>query len=79
MQKTIDERVKECIEMQYRVDVKRIKNTDNFTTDLGGDSLDHVELIMAVENEFEIEIPDDDEIKLNTVIEFIEYVRKNAK
>lgn len=78
MKKSVEERVKGCVVDQYGVAPSQIKDTDNLEHDLGGDSLDHVELIMALEEEFSFEIPDEGAEKLITVGDFIEYVKKNA-
>ncbi|TRZ90315.1 MAG: acyl carrier protein, partial [Rhodocyclaceae bacterium] len=56
-----------------------IKNESNFVDDLGADSLDTVELVMALEEEFECEIPDEDAEKITTVQQAIDYVNANIK
>ena len=56
-----------------------IKNDSSFVDDLGADSLDTVELVMALEEEFETEIPDEEAEKITTVQQAIDYVSKNAK
>ena len=71
----IAERVKKVIENQLGVDESEVTETASFTNDLGADSLDNVELIMAFEKEFEIEIPDDDASeKIATVGDAIRYI-----
>ena len=64
----------ELIVEQLDADVKNISNDDSFMDDLGADSLDTVELIMAFEEEFDIEIPDEDAEKIRTVGDVIEYL-----
>ena len=60
--------------------LKKISLTDaSFVDDLGADSLDTVELVMALEEEFECEIPDDEAEKITTVQQAIDYVEKNAR
>ena len=67
-------KVIELIVEQLEADVKNISNDDSFMDDLGADSLDTVELIMAFEEEFDIEIPDEDAEKIRTVGDVIEYL-----
>ncbi|MBB17021.1 acyl carrier protein [Candidatus Poribacteria bacterium] len=67
-------KVIELIVEQLDADVKNISNDDSFMDDLGADSLDTVELIMAFEEEFDIEIPDEDAEKIRTVGDVIEYL-----
>ena len=57
---------------------EEIANDASFVDDLGADSLDTVELVMALEEEFECEIPDDEAEKITTVQQAIDYVQKNA-
>lgn len=63
---------------QLGVNEAEIKNESSFVNDLGADSLDTVELVMALEEEFECEIPDEQAEKINTVQEAIDYVASNA-
>ena len=77
---TIFERVKEIIVEQLGVDDKEVVLSANFVDDLGADSLDLVELIMSLEEEFsdssqKIEIPDDDAEKILTVQDAVDYIR----
>jgi len=72
----IAEKVKKIIEEQLMVDEGEITEDATFIDDLGADSLDVVEMIMELEDEFGIEIPDEDAEKITTVGEAIEYIRK---
>ncbi len=63
----IENRIKKIISDQLNVKLEDIKNEKSFTNDLGADSLDVIELIMALEEEFDIEISDDEAEKINTV------------
>ncbi|MDO9214782.1 MAG: acyl carrier protein [Methylococcales bacterium] len=73
----IEERVKKIVAEQLGVK-EEIANDASFVDDLGADSLDTVELVMALEEEFECEIPDEDAEKITTVQQAIDYVTKNA-
>ena len=73
----IDERVKSIVVKQLGVKEDDIKNESKFIDDLGADSLDTVELVMALEEEFETEIPDEEAEKITTVQEAIDYLTKN--
>ncbi len=73
----IDERVKSIVVKQLGVKEDEIKNESKFIDDLGADSLDTVELVMALEEEFETEIPDEEAEKITTVQEAIDYINKN--
>ena len=75
----IQERVKNIIVEQLGVEAVQVKPEAQFVNDLGADSLDTVELIMALEEEFDIEIPDDKAEKIKTVGEAISYIEANAK
>lgn len=70
----IEQRVKEAVAEQLGLDASTIKNESSFMEDLGADSLDIVELVMALENEFDITIPDDDSNAITTVQAAIDYV-----
>ncbi len=70
----IDERVKKVIAEQLSVDISKIIPEASFVEDLGADSLDTVELVMALEEECGIEIPDEDSHKMLTVQDAIDYV-----
>ena len=73
-EKTIEEKVKEIIVDQLGVDAKEVNQEASFIDDLGADSLDTVELVMAFEEEFDIEITDDDAEKILTVKDAIAYI-----
>jgi acyl carrier protein len=70
----IEERVKKIIIEQLGVDEAEVKNESSFVEDLGADSLDTVELVMALEEEFDTEIPDEEAEKITTVQAAIDYV-----
>ncbi|MFQ3172356.1 MAG: acyl carrier protein [Oleispira sp.] len=70
----IEERVKKIVIEQLGVKEEEVKSTSSFVNDLGADSLDTVELVMALEEEFETEIPDEDAEKLTSVQEAIDYI-----
>jgi len=74
----IFEKVKEIIADQLGVDVAEISSDARFIEDLGADSLDLVELIMALEEEFDLEIPDEDAEKISTVGDAVEYIKNNS-
>lgn len=74
-----EERVKKIIVDQLGVDEKEVTNEASFINDLGADSLDTVELVMALEEEFDIEIPDEDAEKITTVGEAIGYIEKRMQ
>ena len=69
------EKVKDIIIEQLGVDEEEIKMEASFIDDLGADSLDIVELIMAIEEEFDLEIPDKDAEKITTVGDAVEYIK----
>ncbi|MDY6828035.1 MAG: acyl carrier protein [Pseudomonadota bacterium] len=71
---SIEERVKKIICEQLGVKEEEVVNQASFVEDLGADSLDTVELVMALEDEFETEIPDEDAENITTVQEAIDYV-----
>ncbi|MBK8325836.1 MAG: acyl carrier protein [Moraxellaceae bacterium] len=75
----IEERVKKIVAEQLGVKLEDVKNESSFVDDLGADSLDTVELVMALEEEFETEIPDEEAEKINTVQAAIDYVTANTK
>lgn len=70
----IEERVKKIVAEQLGVKLEEITNNSSFVEDLGADSLDTVELVMALEEEFETEIPDEEAEKITKVQEAIDYV-----
>ncbi|MCK9236679.1 acyl carrier protein [Thiopseudomonas acetoxidans] len=76
---TIEERVKKIVAEQLGVKVEEVTNSASFVDDLGADSLDTVELVMALEEEFETEIPDEQAEKITTVQEAIDYVTAHAQ
>lgn len=71
---TIEERVKKIVVEQLGVPEEEVTNEASFVDDLGADSLDTVELVMALEEAFECEIPDEDAEKITTVQQAINYV-----
>lgn len=73
------EKVKEIIVEQLGVDANEVTEKASFIDDLGADSLDTVELVMAFEEEFDIEIPDEDAEKLTTVGEAMKYLEDKLK
>jgi acyl carrier protein len=75
----VDEKVKQIIVEQLGVDEGEVTANASFVDDLGADSLDTVELVMAFEEAFEIEIPDEDAEKIRTVQDAVDYVGKHAK
>ena len=74
-----EQRVKEIITEQLGVSADQVTPDASFIDDLGADSLDQVELVMALEEEFEIEIPDEDAEKMTTVRDAVESLRKHVK
>ncbi|RDE24718.1 acyl carrier protein [Motiliproteus coralliicola] len=74
---TIEERVKKIVAEQLGVKEEEVTSEASFVEDLGADSLDTVELVMALEEEFETEIPDEEAEKITTVKLAIEYVEAN--
>ncbi len=75
----IVERVKKIVAEQLGVNEGDIKNESSFVDDLGADSLDTVELVMALEEEFECEIPDDQAEKITTVQQAVDFILANKK
>ena len=75
----IEERVIKMVAEQLGVKEEDVKTTSSFVEDLGADSLDTVELIMALEEEFDAEIPDEDAEKITTVQNAIDYALANQK
>ncbi|MDX9994257.1 MAG: acyl carrier protein [Rhodocyclaceae bacterium] len=75
----IEQRVKKIVAEQLGVNEADIKNDSSFVDDLGADSLDTVELVMALEEEFECEIPDEEAEKITTVQQAVDYVNNNLK
>jgi len=77
--KTIEEKVKDIIVEQLGVNPEQVTPQASFIEDLGADSLDIVELVMAFEEEFSVEVPDEDAEKLQTVGDVINYIKERAK
>ena len=73
----IAERVATIVSNQLDVEKDKVKPETSFINDLGADSLDIVELVMELEEEFDMSIPDEDAEKIRTVGEAVEYIRKN--
>lgn len=76
---TVEERVKKIVAEQLGVKEGEVTNDASFVDDLGADSLDTVELVMALEDEFETEIPDEEAEKITTVQLAIDYVKSHSK
>ena len=76
---SVEERVKQIIVEQLGVDEAEVTPTASFVDDLGADSLDQVELVMAFEEAFGIAVPDEDAEKMTTVKDAIEYIDKHSK
>ncbi|MFP4473010.1 MAG: acyl carrier protein [Candidatus Omnitrophota bacterium] len=74
----VDEKIRSIIAEQLGVKVEEAKPAASFIDDLGADSLDTVELIMALEEEFNIEIPDEDAEKMTTVGDAIKYIEEKS-
>lgn len=73
-----ENKVKEIIAKELEVDVKQLQPEAKFIEDLGADSLDIVELVMALEEEFGLDIPDEDADKLKTVGDALNYLQQHA-
>ena len=76
---SIESRVKSIVAEQLGLDKSNIKNDASFIDDLGADSLDTVELVMAFEEEFGAEIPDEEAEKINTIQKAIDYIQEHIK
>ena len=76
----VENKVKKIVveQLDLDVEVSELSNSASFVDDLGADSLDTVELVMALEEEFECEIPEEDAEKITTVQQAIDYVTENA-
>ena len=72
-------KVKEIIINELGIDPEKVTGEASFVDDLGADSLDTVELVMAFEEEFTIDIPDEDAEQMRTVADAIAYIEKNAE
>jgi len=77
--KNVEEKVKQIIVEQLGVDEGEVTPNASFVDDLGADSLDTVELVMAFEEAFDLEIPDEDAEKIKTVKDAVDYIAKNSK
>ena len=75
----IEQRVKKIVAEQLGVNEADVKTDSSFVNDLGADSLDTVELVMALEEEFETEIPDEDAEKITTVQQAVDYIKSHSK
>ncbi|HOX04150.1 MAG TPA: acyl carrier protein [Candidatus Paceibacterota bacterium] len=78
-EKSIEQRVKDIIVDQLGVNADQVTHEAKFIEDLGADSLDTVELIMALEEEFGIEVPDEEAEKLQSVGDVIKHIEENQK
>ena len=76
---SVEQRVREIVAEQLERDVKEVTNTASLIGDLGADSLDVVELVMKMEEEFGIEIPDEEAEKIKTVNDVIQYITTHKK
>jgi acyl carrier protein len=76
---SIEQKVKQIIVEQLGVDEAQVDDSASFVDDLGADSLDIVELVMAFEEAFDIDIPDEDAEKISTVKEAIDYIAKKGE
>jgi acyl carrier protein len=76
---SIPTKIKDIIVEQLGVDPEKVKDGASFIDDLGADSLDIVELVMAMEEEFDLEIPDEDAEKLKTVNDVVTYLASKGK
>ncbi len=79
MSDSIESQVKQVIASQLQVDVSDVANDKSFTEDLGADSLDIVELVMAMEETFNLEIPDEEAERIQTVQDAINYIARNVQ
>lgn len=74
----VEQRIKKIVAEQLGVSEADVKSESSFVDDLGADSLDTVELVMALEEEFECEIPDEQAEKINTVQQAIDYINSHT-
>jgi acyl carrier protein len=74
----VEDRVREIIVEQLGVDASQVTDKAKFVDDLGADSLDTVELVMALEEEFSLEIPDEDAEKITSVQDAIDYIKQHS-
>ena len=75
---SIEDRVKKIVSDQLGSSVEEVNNDSSFVDDLGAGSLDTVELVMALEEEFDLEIADEDAEKISTVNEAVDYINSNS-
>jgi len=78
MSASVEERVKTIICDQLAVEPEKVQTTASFIDDLGADSLDIVELVMTMEEEFDLDIPDEDAEKMKTVGDVVKYITSKA-
>ena len=78
-EKSIEDKVRDIIVEQLGVNPEQVTINASFIEDLGADSLDTVELVMAFEEEFSVEVPDEDAEKLQTVGDVVKYIEEKAK
>ena len=76
---SIEERIKSIINKQMGVEMEKITNESSFVNDLGADSLDTVELVMEFEDAFELDIPDEDAEKIQTVGDAVKYISEHSE
>jgi acyl carrier protein len=74
---SVENKVKEIVAEQLNVEMSELEMNKSFLNDLGADSLDIVELVMAMEEEFEVEIPDEDAEKIQTVGDAVKYITEH--
>ena len=79
MAATVEDRVKNIVVQQLGVKLEEVQNTASFVDDLGADSLDTVELVMALEEEFDLEIQDDEAEKITTIQLAIDFVSSKVE
>ncbi|MDX1568487.1 MAG: acyl carrier protein [Gemmatimonadota bacterium] len=79
MADSAEDKVKEIIINELGVDPEKVTNDASFVEDLGADSLDTVELVMAFEEEFEIDIPDEDAEQMQTVGDAVKYMKERSE
>ncbi len=75
---SVEDKIKKVIADKLSVDLEEVVEAASFVDDLGADSLDLVELIMSMEEEFDVEIPDDDAEKMVTVKDAVEYLHAHS-
>lgn len=75
----MEQRIKEIIAKELGVDIQKVTSSAHFNDDLGADSLDAVELIMSLEDEFGIRIPDSDAVKMKNVQNVLDYIESHQQ